>query len=202
MSQARPVTKPMAAPTARDRDDVRVSRRAAYAAFGWVLAFLAWHVVWAFTGLRFPHHHWSGAARMIMLGFDVIIYVMVAVGIALPLALARPWGRRVPGVDAAAGGLDRLRTAQRTRNRGCRRRRGARDRVLSGAQRDDDRAGDGYRASLGLAVVREYGDRGALRRRRPDVRPCRSDVPARLPAPQKRRTLRALSQVGAGRSLE
>jgi len=30
------------------------------------------------------------------LGFDVIIYVMVAVGIALPLALARPWGRRVP----------------------------------------------------------------------------------------------------------
>lgn len=26
----------------------------------------------------------------------MIIYVMVAVGIALPLALARPWGRRVP----------------------------------------------------------------------------------------------------------
>src|SRR5215469_1198846 len=202
MSQARPVTKPMAAPTARDRDDVRVSRRAAYAAFGWVLAFLAWHVVWAFTGLRFPHHHWSGAARMIMFGVrcdhlrDGGRRDRAATGARAAL------GAPGPLVDAAAGGLDRLRTAQRTRNRGCRRRRGARDRVLSGAQRDDDRAGDGYRASLGLAVVREYGDRGALRRRRPDVRPCRSDVPARLPAPQKRRTLRALSQVGAGRSLE
>ena len=52
------------------------SRRAAYAAFGWVLAFLAWHVVWAVTGLRFPHHDWSGAARMLMWGFDAIIYVM------------------------------------------------------------------------------------------------------------------------------
>ena len=31
-----------------------------------------------------------------MWGFDAIIYVMVAVGIALPLALARPRGRRVP----------------------------------------------------------------------------------------------------------
>jgi hypothetical protein len=81
----------------RAKDGVAVSRRAAYAAFGWVLAFLAWHVVWAVTGLRFPHHDWSGAARMLMWGFDAIIYVMVAVGIALPLALARPWGRRVPG---------------------------------------------------------------------------------------------------------
>jgi hypothetical protein len=48
-----------------------------------VLAFLAWHVVWAVTGLRFPApsgHH--GAARMLMWGFDAVIYVMVAVGIA------------------------------------------------------------------------------------------------------------------------
>jgi hypothetical protein len=78
------------------KDGVGVSRRAANAAFGWVLAFLAWHVVWAVTGLRFPHHDWSGAARMLMWGFDAVIYVMVAVGIVLPLALARPWGRRVP----------------------------------------------------------------------------------------------------------
>ena len=78
-------------------DSVGVSRRAAYAAFGWVLTFLAWHVVWFVTGLRFPqpsHHH--GAARMLFWAFDAIIYVMVAVGIALPIALARPWGRRVP----------------------------------------------------------------------------------------------------------
>jgi hypothetical protein len=49
-------------------DDAGVSRRAAYAAFGWVLTFLAWHVVWAVTGLPFPHHDWSGAARMLMWG--------------------------------------------------------------------------------------------------------------------------------------
>ncbi len=80
----------------RAKDGVAVSRRAAYAAFGWVLAFLAWHVVWAVTGLPFPHHHWSGAARMLMWGFDAIMVVIWAVGIALPPALAQPWGRRVP----------------------------------------------------------------------------------------------------------
>jgi hypothetical protein len=78
------------------QDDVGVSRRAAYAAFGWVLAFLAWHVVWAVTGLTFPHNHWSGAARMLMWGVDAIGWVIWAVGIVLPVALARPWGRRVP----------------------------------------------------------------------------------------------------------
>lgn len=72
-------------------------RRAAYAAFGWVLAFLAWHVVWAVTGLGFPRpadHH--GTARVLMWGFQAVLVVMVVVGTALPLALARPWGRRVP----------------------------------------------------------------------------------------------------------
>ena len=77
-------------------DDAGVSPRAAYAAFGWVLAFLAWHVVWAVTGLPFPHHHYHGAARMRMWRVDAIMVVMWAVGIPLPLALARPWGRRVP----------------------------------------------------------------------------------------------------------
>lgn len=81
---------------AKDGVGAGVSRRAAYAAFGWVLVFLTWHVVWAVTGLRFPHHDWSGAGRMLMLGFNVLIFVMAAVGIALPLALARPWGHRVP----------------------------------------------------------------------------------------------------------
>ena len=78
------------------KDDAGVSRRAAYAAFGWVLAFLAWHVVWAVTGLPFSSHHYHGAAQMLMWGFDAIMAVMWAVGIALPPALARPWGRRVP----------------------------------------------------------------------------------------------------------
>ena len=79
------------------QDDAGVSRRAAYAAFGWVLAFLAWHVVWAVTGLPFPqasHHH--GAALVLFWTSDAITVVMWAVGIPLPLALARPWGRRVP----------------------------------------------------------------------------------------------------------
>jgi hypothetical protein len=82
--------------TSPAKDDAGVSRRAAYAAFGWVLAFVAWHVVWAVTGLQFPHHHWSGAARILMWGFDAVIDVIWAVGIVLPLALAQPWGRRVP----------------------------------------------------------------------------------------------------------
>ncbi|HEY3506471.1 MAG TPA: hypothetical protein VGN37_27240 [Actinocatenispora sp.] len=72
-------------------------RPAAYVAFGWVLAFLAWHVVWAVTGLGFPQpsdHH--GAALILMWGFQAVVVVMVVVGTALPLALARPWGRRVP----------------------------------------------------------------------------------------------------------
>lgn len=77
-------------------DGANVSRRAAYAAFGWVLAFVAWHVVWAVTGLPFPHNHWSGAARVLFWAFDAITWGIWAVGIVLPLALARPWGRRVP----------------------------------------------------------------------------------------------------------
>jgi hypothetical protein len=77
--------------------DAGASRRAAYAAFGWVLAFLAWHVVWAVTGLPFPqasHHH--GVGLVLFWAGDAITWLMVAVGIVLPLALARPWGRRVP----------------------------------------------------------------------------------------------------------
>ena len=79
------------------QDDAGVSRRAAYAAFGWVLIFIAWHVVWYVTGLPFTHHHhWSGAALVLFWGATAIMDVIWAVGIVLPLALARPWGRRVP----------------------------------------------------------------------------------------------------------
>jgi hypothetical protein len=89
------ITSP--APAHIIRTYVSVSRRAAHAAFGWVLTFLAWHVVWAVTGLEVPQSsHFHGAARMLFWAFGAIIYVMVAVGIALPLALARPWGHRVP----------------------------------------------------------------------------------------------------------
>ena len=79
------------------QDDAGVSRRAAYAAFGWVLIFIAWHVVWYVTGLPFTHHHhWSGAALVLFRASEAITDVIWAVGIVLPLALARPWGRRVP----------------------------------------------------------------------------------------------------------
>ena len=78
------------------QDDAGVSRRAAYAAFGWVLIFIAWHVVWAVTGLPFSHHHYHGAALVVFWGATAIMDVMWVVGIPLPLALARPWGRRVP----------------------------------------------------------------------------------------------------------
>ena len=61
-----------------------------------MLAFVAWHVVWYFTGLPFAHHHWSGAALVLFWASEAITWVIWAVGIVLPLALARPWGRRVP----------------------------------------------------------------------------------------------------------
>ncbi|MGH3172562.1 MAG: hypothetical protein ACRDPF_01680, partial [Streptosporangiaceae bacterium] len=79
------------------QDGVGVSRRAAYAAFGWVLAFLAWHVVWAVTGLPFPNSsHFHGAALVLYWASGAITWVIWVVGIVLPVALARPWGRRVP----------------------------------------------------------------------------------------------------------
>jgi hypothetical protein len=76
---------------------MRVNRRTAYAAFTWVMVFLAWHVVWALTGLEYPSaSDHDAAARVLMQVFMVVIIVMVVVGTLLPLALAQPWGRRIP----------------------------------------------------------------------------------------------------------
>jgi hypothetical protein len=72
-------------------------RAAAYTAFGWVLVFLAWHVVWVVTGLKVPsaaEHH--GSARVVVQVFGVVVLLMTAVGVVLPLALAQSWGRRIP----------------------------------------------------------------------------------------------------------
>ncbi|WP_157429840.1 hypothetical protein [Actinomadura oligospora] len=83
---------------------VRVNRVTGYTAFGWVLVFLAWHVVWAVTGLNSPDpsdHH--GAARVVATAFEVIVFVMVAVGVVLPLALVQSWGRKVPWWMLATG---------------------------------------------------------------------------------------------------
>lgn len=76
---------------------LRANRRAAYTAFTWVAVFLAWHVVWAVTGLEFPSaSQHEGSGRVAMELYGVITLVMVAVGVVLPLALAQRWGRHVP----------------------------------------------------------------------------------------------------------
>lgn len=79
------------------QNHLRANRRAAYLAFTWVMVFLAWHVVWAVTGLKFPSpSHHGGSARVLMELSAVVVLVMVAVGTLLPLALAQPWGRCLP----------------------------------------------------------------------------------------------------------
>ncbi|MFB9832484.1 DUF3995 domain-containing protein [Actinoallomurus acaciae] len=95
---ARPRRAGRNSPDRRTSDDVaRAGRRAAYTAFAWVMVFLAWHVVWYVTGLQFPSaSDRHGAGRVLVQVFSLIIVVMVVVGALLPLALAQPWGRRVP----------------------------------------------------------------------------------------------------------
>ncbi|MCO5999845.1 DUF3995 domain-containing protein [Actinoallomurus rhizosphaericola] len=80
------------------RDDaLRANRRTAYFAFAWVMAFLAWHAVWYVTGLGFPSaSDQHGAERAAVQVFSLIVVLMVIVGALLPLALAQPWGRRIP----------------------------------------------------------------------------------------------------------
>ncbi|MEV5568432.1 DUF3995 domain-containing protein [Spirillospora sp. NPDC052269] len=76
---------------------VQVNRVTAYMAFAWVMVFIAWHVVWAFTGLPSPDpsdHH--GTARIVATVFEIVVLIMTAVGVAVPLALVQEWGRRIP----------------------------------------------------------------------------------------------------------
>jgi hypothetical protein len=78
-------------------------RRAGTAAFVWVMGFLAWHVVWALTGLPAPdpgQHH--GAARVALLVFTVVVWVMAAVGVLTPLAMMRGWRWFPPRLQLAA----------------------------------------------------------------------------------------------------
>lgn len=78
-------------------DILRANRRAAYTAFAWVMVFLAWHVVWYITDLGFPSASAQHGARQVVIEvFSLIVVLMLIVGALLPLALAQPWGRRVP----------------------------------------------------------------------------------------------------------
>ncbi|GLY92392.1 hypothetical protein [Actinoallomurus iriomotensis] len=77
--------------------DLRANRRTAYAAFAWVMVFLAWHVVWYVTGLEYPSASGQHGARQVVIQvFSLVVVLMVVVGALLPLALAQAWGRRVP----------------------------------------------------------------------------------------------------------
>jgi hypothetical protein len=78
-------------------------RQAGTAAFVWVLGFLAWHVVWALTGLPAPdpsRHH--GGARVALRVFTVVVWVMAAVGVLTPLAMMRGWRWFPPRLQLAA----------------------------------------------------------------------------------------------------
>ena len=72
--------------------------RAPRAVFGWVLVFLAWHVVWLLTGLDVPTasvHH--GGERVVFYVLTGVVYLMVVAGVLLSIALrSRAWRRRVP----------------------------------------------------------------------------------------------------------
>jgi hypothetical protein len=75
----------------------RANRRAGLAAFGWVVVFVAWHVVWYLTGLVFPtSSHVHGSARVAYTVATILTDLMWVIGCILPLALVQPWGRRIP----------------------------------------------------------------------------------------------------------
>ncbi|MEO7616839.1 MAG: DUF3995 domain-containing protein [Streptosporangiaceae bacterium] len=62
-----------------------------------MLVFIAWHVVWALTGLKSPSpSDHEGNTRVLLQISQMAVIGMVVVGVLLPLALHQPWGRRIP----------------------------------------------------------------------------------------------------------
>jgi Protein of unknown function (DUF3995) len=78
----------------------RATARAANAAFVWTLAFIALHVYWYLGGrVGFGDQADPLPGAPSSLGdwiFTVVVAAMFVAGLAVPLALARPWGRRLP----------------------------------------------------------------------------------------------------------
>src|SRR5690348_3802639 len=73
------------------------NRRAGFVAFGWVVVFVAWHVVWYLTGLAVPtSSHFHGSARIAYAATSILTDMMWVIGCILPLALVQPWGQRIP----------------------------------------------------------------------------------------------------------
>lgn len=70
----------------------------AYAAALWALIFAVFHVIWAagwYVGLD-PEHARIAFAKTPFLVFDLLVAGMCAVAVPVALALAMPWGRRLP----------------------------------------------------------------------------------------------------------
>ena len=78
----------------------RGAERAAYWAFGWAVVFVALHGYWALGGrIGFgdqvdPLPGWPTTVA----GWtaSVVVDGMFLAGLAVPLALVRPWGQRIP----------------------------------------------------------------------------------------------------------
>ena len=75
--------------------------RAVWCAFAWATFFTAMHGYWALGGRvgfgdqndPLPAVTWDLAG----ITFTVVVGAMFAAGMAVPVALVRPWGRRIPG---------------------------------------------------------------------------------------------------------
>lgn len=85
-----------------DRSPVRTRGAwAGYAAFAWVVVFIAFHVYWAYGGrLGFgdaPHPIPSTPTNLSGWIYACIVYAMFLVGTLTPLAIVQAWGRIVPG---------------------------------------------------------------------------------------------------------
>ncbi len=72
----------------------------AYAAFAWTFTFIAFHIYW-FLGGRFGLGDAPSAipglpSNVVGWIFTIVVIAMFAAGLAIPLALVRPWGCNVP----------------------------------------------------------------------------------------------------------
>ena len=78
----------------------RATARAATWAFAWTIAFVALHGYWALGGrIGFGDQANPLPSAPSSLGdwlFTLTVFAMFAAGLALPRALVRPWGRRLP----------------------------------------------------------------------------------------------------------
>lgn len=93
-------TSPTAAAGAAGLTRARVTARAANLAFSWTVAFIALHVYWYLGGrVGFGDQADPLPGAPSSLGdwiFTVVVVAMFAAGLAVPSALVRSWGRRLP----------------------------------------------------------------------------------------------------------